>query len=110
MSLDYNSLLYEKMANEYDDFLKQTAALPPEQILDHAYEKVMKEDILSLCEECNLEQKEAKALYKSKCPLDKVYQEWLHNDFTYMDMLRDTLDTSAEKSVKEMQSQSRESR
>ena len=110
MSLDYNSLLYEKMANEYEDFLKQTAALPPEQILEHAYEKVMKEDILSLCEECHLEPKEAKALYKCKYPLDKVYQEWQDTDVSYMDMLRDSFETCADKAYKEMQSKSRESR
>lgn len=110
MSVDYNALLYEKMQAEYTDFLNRLKEMPIEKVIEHAYEKVFKEDLVS-CIECgNLEPNEAKALYLQKYPLDYCYREWLDNDCSYMDMLRDTIDDASKNAVKEMKEKSRESR
>ena len=37
-----------------------------------------------------------KALLKLEYPLSACYDEWLKNDYTYMDMLRDTVDDFSE--------------
>lgn len=110
MAVDYNALLYEKVQSEYQAYISELKAMTPEQILEHAYEKTMKEDILSLFEWSDLGQKEAKALYLMKNPLDAVYQKWLDTDVSYMDMLRDSVDEKAREAVKEMQAKNRESR
>ena len=44
-------LLYERAKAEFDARMEELAALPPKEILDHAYEKIIKEDFL-----CHLEE------------------------------------------------------
>ena len=39
-------LLWEKAAKEQSDYIEHLKTLPPEQIIDRAYEKVMRDDIL----------------------------------------------------------------
>lgn len=107
---DYNQLLYEKAYSEYETFINDLKAMTPEQILEHAYEKTIKEDILSLFESVDLAPKAAKALYLRKHPLDEVYQKWLDTDVSYMDMLRDSMEDKAKEAVKEMNAKKRESR
>lgn len=87
---DYNDLLYEKMQQEYDAFIAGLKLMSNEQVIDSAYEKVIKSDILIECENGRLDQKEAKALYLEKYPLDRIYQDWLKSDVSYMGMIRDT--------------------
>ena len=38
--------LWEKAAKEQSDYIEHLKTLPPEQIIDRAYEKVMRDDIL----------------------------------------------------------------
>ena len=89
-------LLYEKMSNEQNDFIENLKHLPPEKIISSAYEKVMRDDILMLFDDDFLDTKQMKALLKLEYPLSACYDEWLKNDCTYMDMLRDTVDDFSE--------------
>lgn len=73
---DYNDLLYEKMKTEQDKFREWLFAQEPSEILNHTYEYTMREDIVMCMEELELSQKQAKALYKSPCPLRDVYEEF----------------------------------
>ena len=81
-----------------------------QQIIELAYELTIKEDLLSIFENTDFSQEEAKALYSQKYPLDSLYQEWLSNDLTYMDQLRETVDDKIKSAVKEMKDKQRESR
>ena len=89
-------LLYEKMSNEQNDFVENLKHLPPEKIIQSAYEKVMRDDILMLFEGDFLDDKQMKELLRLKYPLSACYDEWLKNDCSYMDMLRDTVDDFSE--------------
>ena len=40
--------LYSKMEKEYDLFIENLKQLSPEKIIDSAYEKVMKEELVSM--------------------------------------------------------------
>ena len=102
MKKDYNQLLYDKMKSEYDEFISDLSTKSPKEIIDHSYEKVFKEELLIICESSDRTQEEAKALYQQKRPLDFLYQEWLHNEYSYMDMVRDTVDDGAKSAVKAM--------
>ena len=53
---------------------------------------------------------EAKALNREKYPLDRMYQEWLDTDVSEMQMLKDSIDDTAKKAVKEMKDKQKESR
>ncbi len=53
-------------------------------------------------EDIELSSSGAKALFKKKKPLDFVYNEWLSNDFSYMESLRDTIDDSCKIAVRDL--------
>ena len=110
MAKDYNELLYKKLDQEHEAFIADLKTKAPEQIIEASYEKVIKDDLLSIFEYTEFSQTEAKALYKLDKPLDALYQEWLHNDMSYMDMLRDTVHNRIESAVKELKAKSRDSR
>lgn len=107
---DYNALLSAKVWAEYEDFIRELKGKPAEEIIEKAYEKVIKEEMLNICECGDLGQKEAKALYFEKNPLDRMYQEWLKSDLNYTDILRDSVDDTANKAVMERKEKQRESR
>ena len=54
--------LYDKLSQEQDTFRKELLALPPEQILDKAWEYLVREDILLAMEYNELEDEQAQAL------------------------------------------------
>lgn len=107
---DYNALLYEKVQAEYDTFIDELKTKPVGEVIEKAYEKVIKEEMVCICEYANFEQKEAKALYLEKYPLDRMYQDWLNSDVSYMDMLRDSVDDSARSAAAERREKQREGR
>ena len=107
---NYNTLLYEKMKHEYDEFIEDLKLKTPDKIIRHSYEKVMKEEILSCFESSDRPQKEAKALYLLKYPLEEIYQEWLGNDYSYMYLIQYTIDDRIKSAVKEMNQKQKESR
>lgn len=72
--------------------LEELKGLPLEQIIDRAYEKVIKEDLLILLEPGGLEQREIDALLTFEHPLAALYGEWMDRDTSYMDLLRQTCD------------------
>lgn len=83
-------LLSENARREYTEFLEYLKTLPPEQILDYAYEKVTCEDILQTIEEHGetLSKNELLGLLKVHCPIETVYNEWLKYDQSeYMESL-----------------------
>lgn len=93
---ELKDLLYEKMSKEQDNFIEKLKHSSPEEIISAAYEKVMRDDILMLFDDDFLDTKQTKALLKLEYPLSACYDEWLKNDCTYMDMLRDTVDDFSE--------------
>ena len=53
---------------------------------------------------------EARALLRLSHPLDALYSEWLHNDYSYNDILRDTIKDRATSAVREMKNQTLDAR
>ena len=96
MNADKNTALYEKMAAEHDKFRDWLKSQPPEEILNHAYEYVVREDILMAMEELDLPQSRAAALLASPSPLADVYKEFADRETSYMDVVRDSIEQRAE--------------
>ena len=88
MNADKNTALYEKMAAEQDKFRDWLKSQPPEEILNHAYEYTVREDILMAIEELDLPQSRAAALLASPSPLADVYKEFADRETSYMDVVR----------------------
>ena len=80
MATDYNQLLCEKMQKEFDNLIEKFKSKEPAEILKHTYE------------------------------LDRLYNDWLKSDVNYMDMVRDSIDSSVNRAVKEMKARQKESR
>lgn len=93
--LDYNdrdSQLYERAKAEYAGLMENLKRKAPQQIIEAAYEIVMKADILCLLESHDMDKKDVNILLTLEKPLDSIYQEWMKSDCSYMDMLRQAMD------------------
>ena len=88
--------LYERMSGEFAAYLDGLRDKDPQDIIDAAYQITIKTDILSLMESHTLTLPQIDVLLTLEYPLDSIYQEWLANDYSHMDMLRDTLDSFVE--------------
>ena len=97
---DLRQTLWEKAAKEQSDYVEYLKTLPPEQIIDRAYEKVMRDDILIVFEDESLSDKQVEALVKLDYPLSACYDEWQKTDVTYMDRIRDVIDDVANDLIK----------
>ncbi len=75
-------LLYDRAKAEFDTRMEEIAALPPKEILEHAYEKVIKEEFLGELEQ-GLDEWETDTLLTCPQPLAALYTEWLDNDFSF---------------------------
>lgn len=92
---ELTTVLYRKMKAEQDTYRNWLLNLSPEEILDHAYEYSVREDILMALEERELSSEQAMVLLSSPCPLDDVYQDWQKRDTGYMSDIRDTIEGRA---------------
>ena len=89
-----NTALYQKMEREQDKYRKWLIQCPPEEILSHAYEYVVREDILMSMEELNLPDDQAIALLKQRGPLDDVFKDFSKLETDYMETVRSAIAVS----------------
>lgn len=101
---DYIQELNDKMLCAQNKYRQWLVGLPPAQILDHAYEYAMREDILCYMDGNPLSAEQAKALLRSPDPLADVYRHFSKKDASCNDEIVDSLESCA----KAMQSKSQE--
>ena len=89
-----NQALYEKMAAEQERYRHVLLGQTPEEVLNHAYEYAMREDILMGMEDLDLSEKEAAALLESSTPLADVYEDFRNRD-GHMDFVRECIEDLA---------------
>ena len=92
--------LLDKAMNEQAEYIENLKTLPPEKILERAYEKVMRDDIVTTIEYATLTENQLKELLKFKAPVSACFDEWQKKDDTYMDRLMDMVEEFSEKLVK----------
>ena len=88
---DLNYNLYEKMSDEQDYYRQWLLSQPPEDILNHAYEYVVREDILMAMETERLTDSQAQALLNSPTPLSDVYRYFERTETDHMNEIRDSI-------------------
>lgn len=88
--------LYEKLSLEYDSFIEEVKKLPPEKIIDKSYEKVMKEELVSMFypESDQYDISDIKVLNKSEYPLEELYQGWMDEDSGIHQALESSVETT----------------
>ena len=97
---DLNTALYEKMAAEQDKFRDWLKSQPPEEVLNHAYEYTIREDIVMAIEELELTDTQAQALLESSLPLADVYRYFEKLETGHMDVIRDSIENRADDACK----------
>ena len=92
---ELNTRLYEKMFAEQAQFRDWLLSQPAAEILNHAYEYTVREDILMSLEYHDLEDSQARALLKSGKPLKQIFERWENQETSYMDTVWDTVQEQA---------------
>lgn len=93
---DWNTALFEKMSDEQDKFRDWLKSQPPEEVLNHAYEYTIREDIVMAMEQMELTDAQAQALLDSPSPLADVYRYFEKLETGYMDVIRDSIENRAD--------------
>ena len=95
-TMDKNTALYEKMAAEQNTFRDWLKSQSPEEVLNHAYEYTIREDIVMAMEELELSDRQAQALLDSSSPLADVYRHFERLETGYMDVIRESIEERAD--------------
>lgn len=93
--------LYEKLSAEHQARIEEIKQLPPDKIIERAYEIYIKDDLLSYFYTPNIGDDEASVLLKLDRPLDHLYYEWLDVDTSHMDALQDCINEEIDKLLDE---------
>lgn len=94
-SSELNTELYQKMFAEQEAYRRELLTMSPEEILQHAYEYVAREDILLSLEYSDLSAKQAKALLQTDTPLADIYAKWENRETDHMTDIWDTVENRA---------------
>ena len=95
MEENMNQHLYEKMSADQDKYRDWLTSQPPEEILNHAYEYSVREDILMAVEDMSLPADKVQALLSSNAPLDEIYNDFSQIEGDHMDIIRGCIETRA---------------
>ena len=92
----WNTTLYKQMFTEQEQFRDWLLAQPPQEILNYAYEYVMREDILLSLEYNDLTDAQAAALLSSSSPLADVYAEFDKLESSHMEEIWSCIESRAD--------------
>lgn len=95
-----NTALYEKVCAEQQEFVSSLKTMTPENMIQHAYELVIREDILLSLEENDLDARQCKALLIERKLLDKLFLAWERHEGDHMNEIRDCIDNKANELIK----------
>lgn len=95
-NMELSSKLYEKMSAEQDKFRSWLLEQPPADILDHAVEYAVREDILMEMEALELPDDQARALLASPDAMSDIYRTFSKMaDTGHMDVVRECIEDRA---------------
>lgn len=92
---ELNTELYQKMFAEQEQYRAELLTMSPQEILEHAYEYVAREDILLSLEYSDLSAKQAQALLGTDTPLADIFAKWENRETDHMADIWDTVENRA---------------
>lgn len=107
-NVELNKKLYEKMKEEFENYHDWIITLPPEEVLNHACEYIVKEDVLYSMEYNNLNDRQAMAMLKTNAPLNDVYLKWNGCDTGYLEDVWKAVESRANELVRREQQKEKE--
>lgn len=93
---ELNTTLYKKMFAEQDKFRDWLKSQPSAEVLNHAYEYTVREDILLSLEYNDLTDAQASALLASPSPLADIYQEFDRMESSHMEDIWSCIENRAD--------------
>ena len=93
---ELNTALYKKMFAEQDKFRDWPKSQPSAEVLNHAYEYTVREDILLSLEYNDLTDTQASALLASPTPLADIYQEFDRMESSHMEEIWSCIESRAD--------------
>ena len=93
---ELNTTLYKKMFAEQDKFRDWLKSQPSAEVLNHAYEYTVREDILLSLEYNDLTDAQALALLASPSPLADIYQEFDRMESSHMEDIWSCIESRAD--------------
>lgn len=104
----------EKIDTEYKEFIEDLEQCSPKIIIDRAYEKVCKEEMIYKLKDKDYTISELKTLLKTDEILQECYDEWLKSDGNFSEMLEyavdNRIDLILEESTEQKRQRNKESR
>lgn len=85
--------LYEKITKEFKNYIKDLKTKDVDYIIDRSYETAIKEEMI-YCFDPNsryFSDEQIKILNKSSSPLNELYSDWISNDFSIGDEIRESI-------------------
>lgn len=102
MNEELKNTLMGKLSREQDKYRDWLKGQPPEEILHHSYEYIVREDILMSMEELTLSEAETRALLLSPSPMAILYDKFSDLETGYMDTIRDSIEDTAKDEAKKL--------
>lgn len=99
MLKDLHVLLYKRMAEEQDRYGAWLVGLPPEEILDYAYDYYVRLDILIAIQDMNLTEEQLLALLDSPTPLEDVVRTFWKADIDQLEVIKYSIEKTAADAV-----------
>jgi hypothetical protein len=93
--------LFEKAAKEQEEYRAALLSMQPKQILENAYQYVVREDILISLEHDSFNDKRVRALLKSQHPISDIYNQYIDIETGGMNGIRDAIEETANKRIRE---------
>lgn len=102
---DIRERLYDKIQNEYEEYINYLKKLPPSEIISQAYKKVVYEDLLAIFEYENIydtfSEEQMLKLLELNNPLYECYDKWMDTDYSHMEDMRYTVLNFADELIEE---------
>ena len=93
---DLLTKLYQRMSAEQEQYRNWLLGQPPGDILNHAAEYTVREDIVIEMSALELSDAQTRALLKSPTPLTDIYKQWNKTETHHMDDIRDVIEARAD--------------
>ncbi len=93
---ELSAMLQERADGEQRDYVELLKKMPTEKIIECAYEKSVRDDILISLKNDVLTEAQTKALLMLPCPIASCYQAWLDGDADYMSEIHSCVESFAD--------------
>lgn len=96
---DPHTALFNKMTAKQEQYKEQLLMKSPKEILEHAYEYALREDILFSMDTNDLTDEQVEALLQTETPLNDIVQTIENLETSYMDMVREGVEHRADEVI-----------